>query len=66
MLNFDIQVSFDLCLGISFVVGTGIPLNSHFCLRASCKADNITHKREGGGSHGIGKAVFLAVSKIKT
>ncbi|MDE0120044.1 MAG: hypothetical protein OXM55_08575 [Bdellovibrionales bacterium] len=30
------------------------------------KADNITNKREGGGSHGIGKAVFLAVSKIKT
>ncbi len=30
------------------------------------KADNITNKKEGGGSHGIGKAVFLAVSKIKT
>ena len=30
------------------------------------KADNITNKREGGGSHGIGKAVFLAFSKIKT
>ena len=30
------------------------------------KADNITNKIEGGGSHGIGKAVFSAVSKIKT
>ena len=30
------------------------------------KADNITNKIAGGGSHGIGKAVFSAVSKIKT
>ena len=30
------------------------------------KADNITNKQEGGGSHGIGKAVFLAFSKIQT
>ena len=30
------------------------------------KADNITNKTEGGGSHGIGKAVFSATSKIKT
>ena len=30
------------------------------------KADNITNKKEGGGSYGIGKAVFLAISKIKT
>ena len=28
--------------------------------------DNITSKAEGGGSHGIGKAVFPAVSQIKT
>lgn len=28
--------------------------------------DNITHKAEGGGSHGIGKAVFSALSRIKT
>lgn len=30
------------------------------------KADNITNKTAGGGSHGIGKAVFSAVSRIKT
>ena len=30
------------------------------------KADNITNKTEGGGSHGIGKAVFSATSKVKT
>ncbi len=28
--------------------------------------DNITHKTKGGGSHGIGKAVFHALSQIKT
>lgn len=28
--------------------------------------DNITSKTRGGGSHGIGKAVFYASSKIKT
>ena len=28
--------------------------------------DNITHKTEGGGSHGIGKAVFPDLSQMKT
>ena len=28
--------------------------------------DNITHKKEGGGSHGIGKAVFSDLSQMKT
>ena len=30
------------------------------------RADNITDKTEGGGSHGIGKAVFLRSSQIKS